>query len=290
MQGLYQQVASLTTDLRMAQQQETEPAEQILCVLPGMEKASVEKEENSFAEDDPLVYEEDKERVASSGDDTKKDETTVSSVLQEEGGGQEESGEKQQGEQAGDILLAEGPLLQGGGEKEPAGEVSDAVESVPFVEPVLRKKRSSTLSEGSVLETKHASRVAGALLPEKQWTEKTFLYLVKETDTLWGLAERFYGNGKYYPVIMEQNSRLVISNIHDEESLRLFNDRSVLKELYSSRIEWRDGLTLWKHQVQTGETRQSIEKRFASPGDSDRVFYERKPDISPGAIVRVILH
>ena len=91
-------------------------------------------------------------------------------------------------------------------------------------------------------------------------------------------------------MIMEQNPRLVISNIHDEESLRLYNDRSALKELYSSRIEWRDGLTLWKHQVQAGETRQSIEKRFASPGDSDRVFYEKKPDISSGAIVRVILH
>lgn len=119
---------------------------------------------------------------------------------------------------------------------------------------------------------------------------ENLLYLIKETDTLWDLAEHFYGDGKYYPVIMEQNPGLVISDIHDEEILRLFNERTVLEDIYKRRIEWRDGLVLWKHKVGTGETRQSIENRFASPGSSGRVFYEKAPDIQPGATVRIILH
>lgn len=281
MQDLYQQVVSLKAELRMAQLQETEPAQQILCVLPGMEKASVEvdKEDDSFAEDDPLIYEEDREEAASATEESKEEATFVASSPQIKTEGKSETEE----------TLASGETTREVNQQTGEGE-SDTSETVTLLEPVLRKTRTDTLGEDSTSEGQHASHASQPLLPEKQWAEKTFLYLVKETDTLWDLAERFYGNGKYYPVIMEQNPRLVISNIHDEESLRLFNDRSALKELYSSRIEWRDGLTLWKHQVQAGETRQSIEKRFASPGDSDRVFYKRKPDISPGAIVRVILH
>ena len=91
-------------------------------------------------------------------------------------------------------------------------------------------------------------------------------------------------------MIMEQNKDLVIGDIHDEESLRLFNERSVLKDIYKRRIEWRDGFVLWKHKVRAGETRKSIEDRFASPGFSGRVFYEKAPNIHPGATVRIILH
>ena len=288
MQELHQQVASLRTDLKLAEQ-ETEPADQILCVLPGLEKASIEKEDESFAEYDPLIYEEDGEDAASSGENTKELAASVSSLLEGRGEEKNKSEEKQR-EKTKDVLSATGPPQGDIIESASIGETRAATEAVPIIEPSLRKKRVETLVENSAAEGGNVSPVSSALPPEKQWTEKTFLYLVKETDTLWDLAEHFYGDGTYYPVIMEQNPRLVISDIHDEESLRLFNDRAPLKELYTSRIERRDGLTLWKHEVQAGETRQAIEKRFASPGASDRVLYEQEPDIFPGAIVRVILH
>ncbi|MCI5224531.1 MAG: hypothetical protein D3924_18155, partial [Candidatus Electrothrix sp. AR4] len=166
-------------------------------------------------------------------------------------------------------------------------------------EPVARGQTSSKvlpkLAEATELIKKTPDEESESLvtvlepLPAEKWSGKAYLYQTKKTDTLWGIAERFYGDGKYYPVIMEQNPHLVISNINDEETIRLLVDRSVLKDIYKRRTEWRDGLLLWKHKVLVGETGRSIFARFAPPGYSDRVFYSKKPLIVPGNAVRVIL-
>ncbi|MCI5143374.1 MAG: hypothetical protein D3909_16960 [Candidatus Electrothrix sp. ATG1] len=270
--NLTHQLASLKTELKMAEQK-NEQMEQVLCPLPDSERVGTAEEE-TFEEDDPLIYAEDGEKEKEKGDSTGGAERE-SSVTKSGEGSAEGSGEP--GEEQ-DVSRIEEMLAGGSTTEEAIGEESGA-------DPLVLTGETETAST-----TKEVSTESSPLMPEKQWSKNTFLYLVKETDTLWGLAERFYGDGKYYPVIMEQNPRLVISDIHDEEGLRFLNDRTLLKDMYQRRIEWRDGLTLWKHQVRAGETRQAIEERFAAPGASGRVLYEKEPDIRPGAIVRVILH
>ncbi|XOF35471.1 MAG: LysM peptidoglycan-binding domain-containing protein [Candidatus Electrothrix sp. YB6] len=125
--------------------------------------------------------------------------------------------------------------------------------------------------------------------PARRWPDSTFLYQTGQGDTVWGIAEHFYGDGRYYPVIMEQNPDLVISRVSKEQILRLLSDRSALRNFYARRIERRDGLLVWKHEILAGETRQSIQARFAPPGSSGRVFYAQNPAIVPGRIVRIIL-
>ena len=299
---LKHRVVSLKTDLLVAEQN-VEQARQMLCVLPEAEKMGV-VEEDTFEEDDPLIYEEDKVQaikakvkdavntasfqpskisklsklpeLSALSKASEVEETVVGSAASE--------GEK--AEEAGLMVgLAESRVG-----KETAA--SESVESVPVVvvEVVSKRIELGRSSEDAPAKMEDPHVESSPLLPEERWSERTFLYLIKETDTLWDLAERFYGDGKYYPVIMEQNPGLVISNIHDEEILRLFNERTVLEDIYKRRIEWRDGLVLWKHKVRAGETRKSIEDRFASPGFSGRVFYEKAPNIHPGATVRIILH
>ncbi|MCI5165927.1 MAG: LysM peptidoglycan-binding domain-containing protein [Candidatus Electrothrix sp. GM3_4] len=262
-QDLNQRVVALRTDLKRAEQK-SEQIEQVLCVLPDSEK--VDTEEDTFEDDDPLIYEEDKVEAASS----KLSQSSKSS----EGSS---SGSKGSGAKAG---------------KETGTAVSDSTKKVLIIviEVVSKKIELGRSSEYATAKWEKPQVESLPVLPEERWSERTFLYLIKETDTLWDLAEHFYGDGKYYPVIMEQNPGLVISDIHDEEILRLFNERSVLEDIYTRRIERRDGLVLWKHKVRAGETRQSIENRFASPGFSGRVFYEKAPNIQPGATVRIILH
>jgi hypothetical protein len=268
--ALTQQVASLKTDLQKAEQEK-----QMLCVLPEAERMGA-REEESFEEDDPLIYAEDLAAEASSGKETSGEQD-----------GKARNEERQEGQVAGSAP-AENERAEKGEDRVEEAEkaieppdVEKTASKVPVVEAVAKKERPIHLMQITEEPT--------LLPPEEHWSGKTFLYLVKETDTLWDVAERFYGDGKYYPVIMEQNPGLIISDIQDEESIRLITDRAMLKDMYSQRIEWRDGMMLWKHTVRPGETRLAIEKRFAPPGSVGRVLYQKNPFIQPGAIVRVIL-
>ena len=298
---LKQRVFFLKTDLLVAEQN-VEQAQKMLCVLPESEKMGV-AEEDTFEEDDPLVYAEDLDAEASSGDSAKDHVITAGSAARKESETGQRAGGRQHPVQAEERNNAAGLIVEAaesesemgvevGGEENNDVERNDNAERAPVVvvEAVSRKLEIGRFSEDMSAKAEEPPIESLPLLPEERWSERTFLYLIKETDTLWGLAERFYGDGKYYPVIMEQNPGLVISNIHDEEILRLFNERTVLEDIYKRRIEWRDGLVLWKHKVGPGETRQGIEDRFASPGSSGRVFYEKAPDIQSGATVRIILH
>ncbi|NOQ47229.1 MAG: hypothetical protein GQ559_11280 [Desulfobulbaceae bacterium] len=122
--------------------------------------------------------------------------------------------------------------------------------------------------------------------------DNTFLYHAGETDTLWSIAHRFYGDGKYYPVIMEQNPHLVISDINGESKVRLFSDPDpvTLAGIYREKTEWKNGMLLWKHDVQPGETRESIYASFSPPGASGQVFFDVDPKFFLNNTIRIILH
>ena len=118
---------------------------------------------------------------------------------------------------------------------------------------------------------------------------ETFLYQVQEADTLWAVAERLYGHGKYYPVIMEQNPGLVISGMGAAKEIRLFADQNNVEQIYQQRVQWRGEYALWRHEVQPGETSASIMIRFQSVYDEARVFWDSEPEIEVGKDVIVIL-
>jgi hypothetical protein len=117
---------------------------------------------------------------------------------------------------------------------------------------------------------------------------ETFLYEAQDGESLQDIAERFYGDRRYYPVILDQNPYL-ISNINSGNWMRLFADARSAAALYVRRTVQIDGLLLWKYKVQPGETWRTIYARFFPPRYSGRVFYEKDPMIEPGRTVLIIL-
>lgn len=119
----------------------------------------------------------------------------------------------------------------------------------------------------------------------------TFHYHARKTDTLWGIALRFYGNGKYYPLIMERNPHLVISDITAGRAMQIISDPDpeMLADMYHEKTEWGNGMLLLRHVIQPGETRASIHARFAAPGETRQVFFDADAKIVPLEIIRIIL-
>ena len=113
-------------------------------------------------------------------------------------------------------------------------------------------------------------------------------YLVKDGETVWDIAERFYGDRKYYPVVMEQNPHVFLGFIRKNSTVRLFADQSEAEALYQRRTERRDGLLLWKYEVRPGETWRSIYARFFLPRYSGMMFYGDQ-DVAPGKTMLIIL-
>ncbi len=125
----------------------------------------------------------------------------------------------------------------------------------------------------------------------KEKDENTFFYYTRKTDTLWGIARRFYGEGKYYPFIMEHNPHLVISDITEGIRMQLISDSDpvALEERYDMKTEWKNGTLLWKYIVQPEDTEDSIYARFVAPGKDRQVFFDAGVKIVPSETVRIIL-
>lgn len=126
----------------------------------------------------------------------------------------------------------------------------------------------------------------------KEKDENTFVYYVRKRDTLWGIARRFYGEGKYYPFIMEQNPHLVIGNITEGSRMQLISnsDPVVLANRYDRKTEWKNGTLLWKYLVQKEDTEDSIYARFVGSETDRKVFFDAGVQIVPAETVRIILH
>ena len=141
------------------------------------------------------------------------------------------------------------------------------------------------------LEEVMNGRIAAVSEKEKKRTDDTFFYYARKTDTLWAIARRFYGDGKYYPLIMEQNPHLVIGDITPGQRMQIISDPDpvMLADIYSRKTEWKNGMLLWSHVVQPEETRDSIYARFRAPGASGPVFFDDGVKIVPLETIRIIL-
>jgi hypothetical protein len=167
--------------------------------------------------------------------------------------------------------------------KKAAADQQAAAAAPPAGLPVLQGRRKRAVRIFSGL------READAKSAKKKNSKSTFVYHAQNGETVWELAERFYGEGKYYPLIMELNPHVVQGRVRGSGKVRLLADRRQAAALYQRSTEQRDGLLLWKHKVQPGETWQSIYARFFPPRYSGMVFYPGDRKVVPGSTVRIIL-
>jgi len=157
-----------------------------------------------------------------------------------------------------------------------------------LLKPGFRKHRVRPAVSEAVASPRPADEPTQPAAAPEPPRSGAFSYLVKDGETAWDIAERFYGDRKYYPVLMEQNPHIFLGFIRKNSTVRLFADRREAAALYQRKIEQREGLLLWSHEVKPGETWRSIYARFFLPRYSGMIFYGDQ-DVAPGKTVRIIL-
>jgi len=159
------------------------------------------------------------------------------------------------------------------------------------LEEELDRRVTAVLSNEKKLPTDSIPSEAVTEIEVPPVSARTFLYHTRKTDTLWAIARRFYGDGKYYPLIMEQNPHLLISDITEGQEVRILAepDPKMLAETYRRKTEWKKGMLLFKYVVQPEDTRDSIYARFAAPGATGKLFFDTGADIVPFNTIRIIL-
>uniref|UniRef100_UPI0040579F32 LysM peptidoglycan-binding domain-containing protein n=1 Tax=Candidatus Electronema sp. TaxID=2698783 RepID=UPI0040579F32 len=174
----------------------------------------------------------------------------------------------------------------------PAADLADLPATPPvLLKPEFRKHRvrpAPSVTAAEDMPQRAAAAEQAAPAAAKPQPGGSVSYLVKDGETVWDIAERFYGDRKYYPVVMEQNPHIFLGFIRKNSTVRLFADRSEAEALYQRRTERRDGLLLWKYEVRPGETWRSIYARFFLSRYSGMIFYGDQ-DVAPGKTMLIIL-
>ncbi|MES9901465.1 MAG: LysM peptidoglycan-binding domain-containing protein, partial [Sedimenticola sp.] len=88
------------------------------------------------------------------------------------------------------------------------------------------------------------------------------VYHAAPTETLWRIAQRFYGKGNYYPVLLEDNPGLTIHGSPDSRNLRIASQLEHVKEIYQRLVFSEDGRILFRYQARVGDSWRSLARDF----------------------------
>ena len=134
----------------------------------------------------------------------------------------------------------------------------------PGVEPVATLAPGESVAEGAGSEGPIRIETPSSALPEKPAKSRAQqvshplaipsrpqaksvpgklsfnIYHSDDRDTLWSIAERFYGSGRYYPVILLHNPGLRTYNIKGGINIRILKEPAQVKAIYA-RLVKREG-------------------------------------------------
>ncbi|MEW5801346.1 MAG: LysM peptidoglycan-binding domain-containing protein [bacterium] len=118
-----------------------------------------------------------------------------------------------------------------------------------------------------------------------------FWYETTDTDTLWGISERFYQSGRYYPVLLVMNPQIDIYKIKAGQRLKILENPKDAVSAFNRSVE-RQGqyVYLW-YQVQAGDTPVTLSSKFYKSGDQFSTIQRMNPDLhlEPGQRIKVLL-
>ena len=92
-------------------------------------------------------------------------------------------------------------------------------------------------------------------------------YQASETDTLWGIARRFYGSGSYYPVLLEHNPDLAIYTIGQKDRIAVLKDSDMVKRIFNDITEKQGGILYWYYTVRPEDTPASVKHKYCPSQD-----------------------
>ena len=120
--------------------------------------------------------------------------------------------------------------------------------------------------------------------------EKTSLcfktYKATDGDTLWDIAQHLYGQGLYYPVLLEHNPDVHIYDINNRSTLRYLCDQGQIPRIYREITAMKNNRRYWKYRLRPGDTRSSVAQRYC-PRSKGCFVEDTFPEI--GEIIGVFL-
>jgi LysM repeat protein len=154
-----------------------------------------------------------------------------------------------------------------------------------------RTKSGADAGPGKSLNSRPPSSRRAEGQAGEQRSDRFWIYQADEHDTLWGLAEKYYGQGRYYPVILEHNPGVGIYEIGRGITLTMVNDRQAVKKLLGEITERKGPRLFWYYTVVGGDTWNSIARRFYKTEDQLPQVTDLNPGlvIEPGARVKIAL-
>ena len=124
-------------------------------------------------------------------------------------------------------------------------------------------------------------------LPESEfWT-----YNAGDGDTLWDIAEMYYGSGHYYPVLLEHNPNICVYEIGYGVRLKILRNPRVARQIYRKIIVKEKDHLYWYYTIAEGDTFRSVINKFYRIKDVEKHLSENNPDaeLQPGKRIRILL-
>ena len=148
----------------------------------------------------------------------------------------------------------------------------------------LKKTEGSIASEEKI--PKNATHVKTA------WKPTEFLiYEANQKDTLWGIAGKYYGHGRYYPVLIAQNPHIEIYRIDRGIVLKILKDKRSAQKIFKEITETKGARLFFRYTVADGDTLKSIARKFYKTEDRIKRIIDLNQDIrlGPGDNLKIVL-
>ena len=142
-------------------------------------------------------------------------------------------------------------------------------------------------------QARQAPEISPAGPVPKGQPEQTGLwaYRIRKGDTLWSIAKRYYGSGRYYPVLLEHNPHLRIYALARGMEIKIFGDPEGAREIYDAIVSREEDGIYWDYTVAKGDTIESIGRRFYETKNLERLILNLNPELQlkEGEIVKILL-
>lgn len=119
---------------------------------------------------------------------------------------------------------------------------------------------------------------------------KFFIYRTRGMDTLWNISERFYGQGRYYAVLIAMNPEVNIFKIKAGEQLKILQRKEDVIQIFNQLVEKTGPVIFFWYQVQKGDIIDSLSRKFYKPADY-YLIHKLNPNIrfEAGQRIKILL-
>lgn len=121
--------------------------------------------------------------------------------------------------------------------------------------------------------------------PEYFWYETT------DRDTFWGISERFYKQGRYYPVLIAMNPEIYIFEIKAGQRIKILKGLQDVNRIFNEFVYQSGPFQYIWYTVMENDSLESIGKKFYKTEDQYPFIRKANPDLrlEPGQRIKILL-